>query len=92
MAKKTFVCPKCGERFDVEYISVGIEAVEFGSLLERKFVPSSVCLDELAEDMMIQDSIVPCIKCGSHIGTVHEVHGFRIKNMNTGEIYYNDID
>lgn len=92
MARKTFICPKCGERFDVGYISVGHEAIERRWLLIKKYVPQSVDYDELEDDMLIQDAIVPCIKCGKHIGTVHEVHGFRIRNKNTGEEYFNDID
>lgn len=92
MAQKTFVCPRCGESFDVGYISVGHEAIERQDLIIRKFVPTDVDYDALTEDMMIQDSIVPCIKCGLHIGTIHEVCGFRIKNKNTGEVYFNDID
>lgn len=92
MASKIFVCPRCGERFDVGYISVGHDAIERRDLIIRKFVPTDVDYDALTEDMMIEDAIVPCIKCGLHIDTVRRVHGFRIKNKNTGEIYYNDID
>lgn len=92
MAQKTFVCPRCGESFDVGYISVGYEAIERRDLIMRKFVPVDVDYDAITQDMMIEDAIVPCVKCGLHIGTVHQVHGFRIKNKNTGEVYFNDID